>query len=93
MQNVFLKKVELKEEFDAISDGTNIAKSKPDPEVFIKAAEYLGLDPKQCLVVEDADAGIDAAIAGGMHSAAIGPAAKSEKAECRLERFSDLLTL
>lgn len=75
----------------AISDGTNIAKSKPDPEVFIKAAEYLGLEPKQCLVVEDAEAGIEAAIAGGMHSAAIGPAAKSGRAEYILQNFSDLL--
>lgn len=88
-----LEKVELKEEFHAISDGMKIAKSKPDPEVFIKAAKYLGLEPKQCLVVEDADAGIEAAIAGGMHCAAIGAAAKSGKSEYTLERFSDLLAL
>lgn len=88
-----LEKVELKEEFHAISDGTNIKKSKPDPEVFIKAAQFLGLEPKQCMVVEDAVAGIDAAIAGGMHSAAIGPATKNGKAEYTLEMFSDLLSL
>ena len=41
-----LEKVELKDAFDAISDGNNITKSKPDPEVFLKAAEYLGLPPK-----------------------------------------------
>lgn len=56
-----LEKVELKDAFDAISDGNNITKSKPDPEVFLKAAEYLGLPPKACMVVEDAEAGIEAA--------------------------------
>lgn len=40
-----------KEMFHAISDGTNISKSKPDPEVFLKAAQYLGLEPGQCLVI------------------------------------------
>ncbi|MBQ6493537.1 MAG: beta-phosphoglucomutase [Erysipelotrichaceae bacterium] len=54
--------------FDAISDGTNITRSKPDPEVFLKAAEYLGLEPAECLVVEDAKAGIDAAKNGGFDS-------------------------
>ena len=47
--------------FDKISDGTNISRSKPDPEVFLKAAEFLGLEPGVCLVVEDAKAGIEAA--------------------------------
>ena len=67
-----LEKVELKDAFDAISDGNNITKSKPDPEVFLKAAEYLGLPPKACMVVEDAEAGIEAAKKGGMYAAGIG---------------------
>ena len=71
-----LEKVELKDAFDAISDGNNITKSKPDPEVFLKAAEYLGLPPKACMVVEDAEAGIEAAKKGGMYAAGIGEAAK-----------------
>ena len=66
-----LEKVELKDAFDAISDGNNITKSKPDPEVFLKAAEYLGLPPKACMVVEDAEAGIEAAKKGGMYAAGI----------------------
>lgn len=88
-----LRRVELLDAFDAISDGTNIANSKPDPEVFIKAAAFLGLQPRECLVVEDADAGIEAALAGGMHSAAIGAATKNGKAEYNLSVFSDLLTI
>ncbi|WP_460010165.1 beta-phosphoglucomutase, partial [Mediterraneibacter glycyrrhizinilyticus] len=61
-----LEKVELLNAFDAISDGNNITHSKPDPEVFLKAGEFLGEDPANCVVVEDAYAGIDAAKAAGM---------------------------
>jgi beta-phosphoglucomutase len=77
--------------FDAISDGTNISKSKPDPEVFQKAAAYLGLAPKDCLVVEDAVAGIDAAISGGFDSAGIGSAAKYNKAMYQIKRIDELM--
>lgn len=86
-----LEKVELSDAFDAISDGTNITKSKPDPEVFLKAAEYLGLSPQECMVVEDAEAGIEAAKLGGMYAAGIGEAAKSENVDESLKTFSDLL--
>ena len=70
-----LKQLGLGEYFDAVSDGNNITRSKPDPEVFLKAAEYLDEDPAGCLVVEDAEAGVKAAAAGGMDCAAIGDAA------------------
>lgn len=86
-----LEKVELKDAFDAISDGNNITKSKPDPEVFLKAAEYLGLPPKACMVVEDAEAGIKAAKKGGMYAAGIGEAAKSINADESLKTFSELV--
>ena len=77
--------------FDKISDGTNITRSKPDPEVFLKAAEYLELAPEVCLVVEDAKAGIEAATAAGMDSAAIGDAVLCGLATYNLTRFADLL--
>ena len=64
----------LGEYFDAVSDGNNITRSKPDPEVFVKAAQYVGERPEHCLVVEDAEAGLEAAIAGGMDCAAVGDA-------------------
>lgn len=86
-----LKQLGLDGYFDAISDGTNITRSKPDPEVFLKAAEFLGLDAAECLVVEDAIAGIDAAVAGGFHSAGIGEAATHEKVTYPIGHFSDLL--
>lgn len=88
-----LEKVDLLSMFDEISDGTNITKSKPDPEVFEKAAQFLGLLPQECLVVEDADAGIEAAIAGGMHPVGIGEAAENKKAEYKLTTFANLLDI
>ena len=86
-----LSRIGLGDYFDKISDGTNITRSKPDPEVFIKAASFLGLKPADCLVVEDAKAGIEAARAAGMDSAAIGDAAGCGLATWDLSRFSDLL--
>ena len=86
-----LSRLGLGDYFDKISDGTNITRSKPDPEVFLKAAEYLGLEPKDCLVVEDAVAGVQAAHAAGMDAAAVGDAAGSGLAEYSLKRFSELL--
>lgn len=88
---LILGRLGLGDYFDAISDGTNITHSKPDPEVFLKAAQFLGLEPSNCLVVEDAIAGIDAAVAGGFHSAGIGEAAGHEKVTYPLKTFADLL--
>ena len=61
-----LKNIGLDTYFDAVADGNDISKSKPDPEVFLVAAKKLGIDPKDCLVVEDADAGVAAALTGGI---------------------------
>lgn len=88
-----LKQTGLEEMFDAVSDGTNISRSKPDPEVFIKAAFFLDEDPKECMVVEDARAGIDAAKSGGMKTAGLGEAAVYERTDYPLESFSDLLKI
>ncbi len=77
--------------FDAVSDGTNIIKSKPDPEVFLKAAEYLNEQPEDCLVVEDAKAGIEAACAGGFKSAGLGEACEHPNVTYKMESFKDLL--
>lgn len=77
--------------FDAISDGNNITNSKPDPEVFVKAAQFAEEKPERCLVVEDAKAGLEAALAGGMECAAIGDAVASGLATWNLESFAGLL--
>ena len=86
-----LQQVELIDEFDAISDGNNITNSKPDPEVFLKAAEFLGLEPADCYVVEDASAGIAAANAGKFAAIGIGAAAQEPSAQYALTTSSDLL--
>ena len=86
-----LERLGLGDFFDAVSDGTNISKSKPDPEVFLKAAELLGEDPEDCLVVEDAASGIEAASAGGFDSAGIGEAARSPKCTYPMNSVADLL--
>lgn len=77
--------------FDAISDGNNITRSKPDPEVFLKAAEMIGFEPKDCLVVEDAHAGVQAAVSGGFDCAALGDAKDDPKATYHLTTFADLI--
>ena len=88
-----LERIGLGGFFDQISDGNNIVNSKPDPEVFLKAAEYIGLAPSDCLVVEDAEAGVQAAVNGGFDSAAVGEATKCGKATYNLTGFAGLLNL
>ena len=68
---LILRRIGLDAFFDAVSDGNNISRSKPDPEVFLKAAQMLGTDPADCLVVEDADAGIEAGRRGGMKTLSV----------------------
>ena len=86
-----LNKVGLTPYFDAISDGVGLVHSKPDPEVFLKASDMLKINPKELVVVEDAEAGINAANAGKFISVGIGEASKYEKTQISIERFSDLL--
>ncbi len=88
-----LEKLEIIKMFDAISDGTNISHAKPDPEVFIKAAEMLGVLPSKALVVEDAISGIEAACNGGFDSAGLGDAKKHPKVTYQLSSFEDLLSI
>lgn len=88
---MILDKIGLGGFFDAISDGTNISNSKPDPEVFIRAAEFLDVKPENCLVVEDALAGIEAATRGGFDSAGLGEAKMHHDVTYKLNNFSDLL--
>ena len=86
-----LERIGLGGFFDAVADGNCITHSKPHPEVFLKAAEMLGLSPAVCLVVEDAHAGVEAAVAGGFDCAAIGDAKDDPRAAYHLSVLSDLL--
>lgn len=86
-----LRQLGLENFFDAVSDGNNISRSKPDPEVFLKAAEMLNTPPEKCLVVEDAIAGAQAGHAGSMEVACVGDAAAAGAGEYNLERMDQLL--
>jgi beta-phosphoglucomutase len=67
-----LDKIGMTDLFDAIIDGNKVSKAKPDPEVFLKGAQEVGVSPANCVVFEDAIAGIEAAKAGGMKAIGIG---------------------
>jgi len=69
-----LEKLQLQSSFDAIVDGTMTTRAKPDPEVFQLGASMLEVSPKQCVVFEDAQAGIEAALSAGMIPVGIGRA-------------------
>lgn len=88
---LILEKIGLSQFFDAVIDGNCITHSKPNPEVFLKAAQLLDLPSESCLVVEDANAGVEAAVSGGFDCASIGSAKNNPKAIYHLTQFSDLL--
>lgn len=69
---LILQRTGIESLFDAVVDGNVVNESKPNPEVFLRAATYLGLDPHDCLVFEDAQAGIDAGRAAGMMVVGVG---------------------
>lgn len=69
---IILERVGIQELFDAVADGNTISKAKPDPEVFLKAAEMIGVKPPNCVVFEDAVAGVQAALNAGMLCIGIG---------------------
>jgi len=86
---LILKQIGLDKAFDAVADGNGITHSKPDPEVFLLAARLLGLAPADCLVVEDADAGVQAALAGGMKALGVGSAADNPTATYRAQSLAE----
>lgn len=86
-----LERIGLGTYFDAVSDGNGITHSKPDPEVFLKAAQFLDLAPAACLVVEDAVAGAQAGHAGGFAVACVGDAAQAGAGDYNLTGFAQLL--
>ena len=76
--------------FEAVADGTQIKKSKPHPEVFLLAASLLNVPPQECLVVEDAEAGVEAGLAAGMRVLAVGSASSLPKATFRAKDLSQI---
>ncbi len=83
-----LKRIGLLTYMDKISSGLDTTRSKPDPEVFLVAADKLGLPPQDCLVVEDSAAGVQAAKAAGMKTLGVGPYYLSLGADYKAENLT-----
>ena len=86
---MILEKTGLTEFFDAVSCGLDTQKSKPDPEVFLIAADRLNTSYSECLVIEDSDAGIEAAKRGGMYALAVGAAQNNTQADFKAQSLAD----
>ncbi len=84
-----LKRVNLLKYFDAIIDGNKVSNAKPDPEVFLNAAKELGVKPGECIVFEDAEAGVEAALNGNFHVVGIGDKQTLNKAEMVVPGFKN----
>lgn len=87
---LILERIGMLNDFDAIIDGTKISRGKPDPEVFLKGAAELGVDSSQCVVFEDAVAGIEAAKRGNMWAIGIGDPAVLTQADRVVSSLADL---
>ena len=79
--------------FDVIVDGNKIKNSKPHPEVFSKAQMEMGLEKEECLVIEDAFSGVDAAKAAGIKAVGIGDASSYDKCDYSINKISDILDI
>ena len=87
-----LQRVELLKMFDAIVDGNSVTKAKPDPEVFLNAAKLLNVNPQDCIVFEDSEAGIQAANIANMTSIGIGNSSILFEADYCFKDFTEINT-
>jgi beta-phosphoglucomutase len=86
-----IRLLDIENLFDAIVDGNMIVNTKPDPEIFLLAARKLGIDPKDCVVFEDAEAGVEAAIAAGMRCVGVGSPEQLGKANEVVKATADFI--
>ena len=87
---LILSRLNLEKYFDEIIDGTKVSRAKPDPEVFVKGAQALGLKPEECIVFEDAVEGIRAAHAGSMKAVGIGTKEALPEADYHMQGFVEV---
>jgi beta-phosphoglucomutase len=87
---LILERIHLNEKFDVVVDGNSVSRAKPDPEVFLKGAELLKVQPSECLVFEDAQAGIEAALNGGMKVIGVGSSDNLSLADHYIPGFKNL---
>jgi beta-phosphoglucomutase len=88
---MILENLQITELFDAIVDGNSTTKAKPDPEVFLLGAEKLGLFPEDCIVFEDAAAGVEAGKLAGMRVVGIGNAEILKRADLVINGLYELV--
>lgn len=81
-----IQRLRIESYFDVVVDGTMVVHSKPDPEIFLLAASKLGVDSKDCVVFEDAEAGVEAALAAGMKCVGVGSPVQLGKAQRVIEK-------
>ena len=87
--SMILDRLQITPYFDAIIDGTKVTKAKPDPEVFLLAAQELGIAPCDCVVFEDSQAGIEAAKSADMLAVGVGTQAQLPKADLLVSNVSE----
>src|SRR5512133_1332478 len=87
---LILDRIHLKEKFDVVVDGNAVSEAKPSPEVFLRCAELLKVEPSACLVFEDAQAGIEAALNGGMMVIGVGSSDNLSLADHYIPGFKKL---
>ncbi|MFH1511833.1 MAG: beta-phosphoglucomutase [Bacillota bacterium] len=85
---LILEKLKIAQLFDAVIDGTSVTKAKPDPEVFLKGAEALHVPAGECVIFEDAEAGIEAAHNAGMKAVGIGSRKRLPEADLHIPGFT-----
>jgi HAD superfamily hydrolase (TIGR01509 family) len=85
-----LARLGVADQFDAVSDGYSVTAHKPAPDLFLHAAAQLGVEPRDAVVLEDAAAGVEAAIAGGFHTIGVGPPDRVGEAEVVVDGFADV---
>jgi beta-phosphoglucomutase len=90
---LIIHRVQIGPLFDAVVDGTIVFRAKPEPDVFLRAARELGFAAEDCVVFEDAEAGIEAAARAGMASVGVGKPEYLEKADLVIPDFQSLLVI
>jgi beta-phosphoglucomutase len=87
---LLIEKLGIESYFEAIVDGNMITKAKPNPEVFLKGAELIGVEPQHCVVFEDAKSGVEAAKNGGMYCIGVGSPKNLPQADFCISNFTQM---
>ena len=85
-----LKHLQISDLFDTIADGNSVENAKPAPDLFLHAAKNLDLQPEECVVLEDAESGVEAALAANMKAVGVGPEARVGKAHLVYAAVNDI---